>query len=264
MATGQVPKTDTAAIFKKAGFKRDIAPTKKRVVLALDGADKEGKTHFALTAPKPMGYISLDFGTDGVIQKFADDDIWLAEFRVNIRALKELKTQDASGEAKKTVAAIMKAYEEVLGHARTIVFDKATQLWELMRMAEFGKLDHVKGHHYVEVNAQWRDVIQLAYDQDKTNLILIHGLKDEYVANERTGKRERAGMKETGGLVQCNALCWRDTSKDAPGVPDCFHTTVMNCRQNAEMAGLDFYGEDCNFPTIAQMIFPDTKIGDWM
>lgn len=256
-------KRTTSDIFTQAGFKRDITPTKKRVILAIDGADKEGKTHFALTAPKPMGYISLDFGTDGVIQKFADDEIWLAEFRVNIQALKELKAQDAAGEAQKAVRGIMKAYQDVLGHARTVVIDKATQLWEIMRMAEFGKLDHVKGHHYGPVNAQYRNLIQIAYDQDKTNLILLHGLKDEYVADSKTGKRERAGMKETSGLVQCNALCWRDTSKDAPNVPDCFHTTVMNCRQNAEMAGMDLNGEDCNFPTMAQLIFPDTKISEW-
>ncbi len=55
-----------------AGFTADIAPRKNSSVVVVAGVEGTGKTHWSLTAPKPLLYQSTDFGDDGVIQKFMD------------------------------------------------------------------------------------------------------------------------------------------------------------------------------------------------
>lgn len=250
--------------FTRGGFSRADKAVKKRIIMALDGQEKGGKTNFALTAPGPIGVINLDIGLDGVVQKFqTDKEIWVCDIKTNIQDLKSLSPDKAAKEADIAYQRLYKGYREVLGEARTIIWDNATEVWELLRMSRFGKLDHVKPHHYGPVNAEYRELIRLAFDQEKTNLILLHKMKDEYVNDSRTGKVKRAGFSDTGFLVQCNALAWRDTGKDAPEFPDCFHVLIHDCRQNAEIAGLDLTGADANFATLAQLVFPDTTEADW-
>jgi len=230
--------------------------------MAIDGREKSGKSHFALSGPEPIGVINLDIGLDGVVQKWQDDkEIHVKDISVNIQELKELTPQQAAQEADRAYTEVVRAYRAVLGTARTVVWDNATEIWELLRMARFGKLDHVKPHHYGPVNAEYRELIRMAYDQDKTNLILLHKMKDEYVDDKRTGLVKRAGFADTGFLVQVNALSWRE-----PGVPvpDCFNLTINDCRQNAELAEQTFSGNDFTFQALAMAVFPGTKEAEWL
>ena len=261
------PKTEVRndRLYTGAGFTRANSQVAKRLIMAVDGPEKSGKSNFALSAPEPVAVINTDIGLDGVVQKWqGDKEIWVMDIDINLQDLKTLTPKDAAAEADKAWKRILKGYRDVLGQARTIVADNATELWEILRMARFGKLDQVKPHHYGPVNAEYRDFIRTAYDQTKTNLILLHKIKDEYVNDNRTGKRIRSGFGDTGFLVQCNVSMWRDATKDAPAYPDNFHMYVTDCRQNMEVAGMDVSGGDINFPTLATLVFPDTKEKDWL
>lgn len=252
-------------LYTSAGFSRANSKVAKRLIMAVDGPEKSGKSNIALSAPEPIAVINTDIGLDGVVQKWQEDkEIWVMDVDINLQDLKTLTPKDAAAEADKAWKRVLKAYRDTLGQARTIVADNATELWEILRMARFGKLDQVKPHHYGPVNAEYRDFIRTAYDQTKTNLILLHKIKDEYVNDNRTGKRIRSGFADTGFLVQCNVSMWRDMTKEAPAFPDNFHMTVTDCRQNMEIAGLDFSGSDINFPALAVQVFPDTKEEFWI
>ena len=56
-------------IVSGTGFKRAQVLDLKRLILSVDAEQKRGKTHFALTAPRPLGFINLDDGLEGVINK---------------------------------------------------------------------------------------------------------------------------------------------------------------------------------------------------
>jgi hypothetical protein len=252
----------TGTLYEQAGFHRASEAVKRRLIMAIDGREKSGKSHFALSGPEPIAVINLDIGLDGVVQKWQDDkEVWVQDIKVDIQGLKELTPQAAANEADRAFSAVVKAYKAVLGEARTIIYDNATEIWELLRMARFGKLDHVKPHHYAPVNAEYRDLLRMAYDQDRTNLILLHKMKDEYVDDKRTGAVKRAGFADTGFLVQVNALAYREPGVD---VPDCFHLQITDCRQNAELAGVDISGHELNFQQLAMQVFPGTTEKDWM
>lgn len=233
--------------------------------MAVDGTEKSGKTHFALSGPGPIAVLDIDTGLDGVIQKWQEDkEIYVKDSGVDLDELRRIKDPTkVSKYATQGWERIQNAWDDMLGTARTLVVDNASEMWELLRLARFGKIDHVKPHHYGPVNQEYRSLIRSAYGQNTTNVILLHKVKDEYINNERTGRKARAGFADTGFLVQLNATAWRDRDINV-SVPDCFHLTIADSRQNAELAGVDLSGVDLSFPQIAKMVFPDTEIEEWI
>lgn len=248
-------------LMQNAGYVLASGEVDQRIILAIDADEKCGKTHFALTAPAPISYISTDFGLDGVVQKFQSyKRIWVCEQQIGVEQLLALGADQAAREASKVQRAIDKAYAAALGKARTIVIDNASDLWEIDRLAEFGKLDKVMAREYGPVNRHFKGRIQAARSQGHTNLILIHQVKDEYLKNERTGKKKRAGFAATGYLVDVNAFMYKNPSEE---IPARYHLAITDCRHQPDVEGLDLSGEDLDFPSLAGLIFPQSSRGDW-
>ena len=57
------------------GWVNTVGPAPSRIIASIEGTDKTGKSHLALTSPKPIMYIDLDVGTEGVIHKFQGEDL---------------------------------------------------------------------------------------------------------------------------------------------------------------------------------------------
>ncbi len=241
---------------KIQGFtKIENVPVAKRIILAVDGLEKQGKTHFSLTAPGPIAYIDIDIGSEGVVEKF------LTSKEVHRHAV---QVPVALGglvdvvECEKQWQDLKNAYQIALNAKgiKTIIFDTATEAWELLRLAKFGRLTQVMPYHYGPVNAEFRDVIRSAYTGDK-NVILLHKLKPKYVNDKRTAEYERTGYSDTGFLVQANVRAYRDKESGE------FCVRVTDCRQNCEIAGMPLQGPMCNFQMFACSVFPDSKPEDW-
>jgi hypothetical protein len=247
-------------------FKLANQPAPHRLVVAVDGMDKEGKTNFALTAPGPIAYHDFDIGGEGVIQKFqTDKTIFQADYGVKL-----IKGEESAAVMKKAGPVwdnfinnwkLMLAGMEN-GTVRTGILDTAGEAWEYLRLARLGKLTQIMPHHYTALNAEFRALIKDVFDTTGS-LVLLHKLKAEWKNDaagkgNKTGNMERAGFSETGFLVQINTRAWRDYKTGD------FHLTVTNCRQNPEIAGLDLVNDMCTFPTLATFVYPDTKPEDWM
>jgi len=227
---------------KIPGFEKPSNKTKPRLIIAVDGQEKRGKTTFGLSAPAPIAFFNFDEGLEGVIHKFKDKEILISSFM--LPADKKVPGVDWKAEWGR----FKEEYKRVLTHSevRTVVIDTATELWELCRMAGLGKLTQVLPHHYGPVNAEMREVIRTAYGYDK-NLILLHKMRTQYVNDKWTGKYERNGFKDTGFAVQVNVRLLR---KDGQFV--CF---VKDCRQNMDLCDLELSGGLCNFDTLMSMVF---------
>jgi hypothetical protein len=250
-------------------------PAPRRLVLAIDGLEKTGKTRLALTAPGPLAYMSLDIGVEGVIEPFQTEKvIHLAEYGVRVE---KGDTQDTLiKKAEPEWARFLKDYKDIVipglkaGTIRTCIWDTATEVWELLRLARLGKLQQVLPHHYVGVNSEFQNLLREVYETPG-NLILLHKLKAEWKDNPATGKGqktglyERAGYAGTGFLVQVNASCWRERMNGDPaGMPSgSFHVTLRDSRQNATVAGTDLSDEMCTFGWIAMNVYPDSDLSEW-
>ncbi len=242
-------------------------PAKRRLIIAIDGLEKAGKTNFALTAPGPIAYQNLDIGTEGVMEKFQTTKvIHRADYQAKVNK------SDDQAEVIKKVAPVLQQYLDdytevmlpamVTGKVRTGVIDTGSDLWKMFRQGRLGKLTQVMPHHYVSVNAEFSTLIKSVYNTPG-NLIILHQLKSEWKDNPATGKGNKTGQFERDGfagmgfLVQVNATAWRDQ------VTGEFHLTVRDCRQNPTVMGLDLVGEMASFPWLGVNVYPDTVLEDW-
>lgn len=206
--------------------------TRPRVILGIDALDKAGKTRFGFTAPKPLIYMDLDIGREGVIDPFRHPLIVVTRPFV-FRALEsafmpenskkrseDLVMEKALPELDRFKRTYLKALREpIVRHgnkdlrARTIVVDTGTETWELLRLCEFGKLSQVKPHHYAAVNGMMRDIVRAGFDSD-VNVIWLHKLKAEWKEGSdgkanKSGALERQGFNDMSFLVQGNLLLYR-------------------------------------------------------
>lgn len=263
------------------------APTlaRPRLIISAKGMEKSGKSHFALTAPGPIAYLSMDIGHEGVVDKFlagwsgySPKEIVVAEYEIpEIKDIKdESKMMDACDKA---WVKLQSDYDTALKVCRTVILDTATEVWELLRLARFGRISQIKPHHYVQANREYREFIRGAYSSD-CNLILLHKMKAEWADGSgenakarKTGRYERAGFSDTGFLVQVNLWNYR-LSRDERGLmPDGetsipndngFRVLVEDCRQNETLAGEVLWAPENEFPALALKVMPGTNILDWL
>ena len=247
------------------GFSRvspDIMPP-RRLVMRIGGFEKDGKTHFALTMPPPIALMNIDRGLEGMYEKFArEKELHISE---DFRAMPS-ETQE---ENEVRWEAIMDAYRNALEdtHIRSILYDTDTEGWEIVRLAYLGKLVGVRELHYPEVNSIFRQVIDMALASDK-NVIFTCRMRKQYVKGKSAegkdkatwnGKYEESGFGEFGSIVQAN-LRAKIFEGDEGNVPT---IRVINCRQNMQMNGEVFEGDEACFSWVAANIIEGTSPEDW-
>lgn len=225
------------------GFNR-VTPEKAkqtRLICNIQGQEKTGKTHFSLTAPGPIVFFDLDRGTEGVIHKFAaEKEIYVKPYRFDDDAKQEV--------VKKLWDMFVKDYYKALDHKglKSIVIDSGSDMWEFVRLAEFGKLVQVPSFRYREVNSDMRKMVRAALDSDKS-LIITHKLKPEYDTNNKaTGKMSMAGFSEMPYLVQANLETYiNDTGA---GI------RILDCRCGMDLRGMELPADTVGFDTVMQLV----------
>lgn len=248
------------------GFEKASDTVYPRLIACISGKEKQGKSHWALTAPGDIAIFNADLGLEGVVHKFTKEkNIYVYNYTPGGTDIVEMKAMWVD---------LKKAWIDAFQNPkiRTVITDTATDLWELIRLARLGALTKVMPYHYGPVNAEFREFLKAAYSATTTNLILLHKQKKKYVDDKWKGEYERAGFSDMGFIVQLNAEVWREDE----GGP--FHILVNDSRHNPTISGVDYPGVDpdtdvelrqllseqqVNFPYIAQQALPDTTLEDW-
>ena len=230
-----------------------------RIILAIGGLEKQGKSHFSLTAPGPIAYINLDDGLEGVVQKFtATKKIHILSLRLPDASVgDEAMVKDlATTEWTKFYRGYYGALE--MPEIRTIVIDTGTELRELQLMHLFGRTAQIMPYMYRDPNAKFRRIIRDAFNFNK-NVIFLQKMKKKYVNDKWCGEYEDAGFNDVGYLAQINAQVYRYSQEDGGD----FAFYFRNCRQNETLNGMELVGPMCNFATVAQMALPDVDVSAW-
>lgn len=251
-------------------FKAAKDEVRNRLIICVQGLEKTGKSHWALTAPDPIAYMSLDIGTEGVVNKFlngthAEKEIYLSTYRYFVKrnSKGEVDTNSTANHAEREWGKFVTDFETALNMGvRTLIVDTASEMWDLLRLSSFGKLDQVPSFMYGPVNGTFRELVRKAYDQD-TNLILIHKYKKQYKGSEWSGKYERAGFGDIGFLSQVVVECSRKpiNKHDGGGVE--FITKIVDCRQNATIIGEEYEDELNCFPMLACDVIQGSTPDEW-
>lgn len=226
---------DTLAPLLRAGFKEADFSVPRRLIASIAGRPKTGKTHLALTAPPPIIYFDIDIGEEGVLSKFEGTAMLTYEVRV--------PKQVAKAEYEKLWEDAKTKLRLAWGLGRgTVITDTSTELYELNRLARFGKLDQVPPYMYSLVNTEWRELIREAFDS-RMNTIFIHKTKAVWVDNKRTDRYELAGFGEMEYLTQINIETSRVDLEEGGSqfwlkIADCRHNPAFNGWTNQGEAGL--------------------------
>lgn len=240
-------KLDTSGSVAGTGLKLIDRKVKRRLIVSVEGREKEGKSHFALTAPGPIAYLDFDIGSEGVVDKpaFASKEIHKGDYN--------LEFPFQQGAADRQWKQFANDYKASLGSdvLKSIIIDTGTEMYEMQRIAKFGKLSNVMPHLYGPVNAEMRELYRLAYQSDM-NLIVLHKLRKQYQNDTWTGKYERAGFADTGFMVQVSVEAFKRDGN--------YFIKVLTCRQNPALEGREMAND---FALLGVAVFPDTTEADW-
>lgn len=274
-----------------AGF-MPITRSPKRIIANIQGMSKSGKTRLALTAKKPIGYIAVEIGGDeGVVDQFIPDGAESSEdiHRVLIRIpdityptdITDAKKYDEAvvAEVQRTASEALEkfynAYYASISNFATTIVDTGSDLWEIMRMANFGRLEKIPQLAYTQLNKQMDKVIDDAF-RANGSVIFTHHLKEKYeqVLNEKTGKEQgkASGMYVLAGYggvskkVQLTVELWReDLTEENPetGRMTKFCSQVIDSRHNADCIGKNFNDLELSFPDIGMAVIRNSVRSDW-
>jgi hypothetical protein len=244
-------------------FRMTTALAVPRIIAASVGGPGAGKTRFWMTAPEPVVFQSLDWGMEGVVDKFQEDfaeaNGRLKQIRVrdyNWAPTAEDEKQDGfQQEAIKLRNEFIADFLVACEHARTVVWDKETDVWNLFRYAEFGKPKGDQARDFDKANQLMRKYIN--HPKKLTiNFGLIQDVKDEWVSqNKKSGAVQRAGFREVAGLVHVDL--WHDRREGK------FFTLVGKARGAGAADVQDKEFENLTVTTLGMALFPETDVEDW-
>lgn len=240
--------------------------------------EKEGKTTWAFTAPGPIAVIATDTGTEFIAKGFLKQKPILINYFKSADELiqGEVKNEKARQDLYEKEWERMKSAILMIMRSRrfrTLIIDTATEVWELCRLSEFGKLTQVMPHNYTTVNSEFKAIIKAADENEQLNSIWIHKKKKEYKASggsgkeNWTGKYERSGFGDMPFLVDVNldhffqpaGTLVKEGDNNVNLPEGRFGIRVLDSRINMlSVVGQDFTGESCKFEELAVALYPET------
>lgn len=280
-----------------AGFSA-VKRSPRRLIASIQGPVKAGKTRLALTAKKPIGLISIEIGGDeGVVDQFIPkgsdsfDGIQIAQIRMENPDYPDRNSygtskdgerdyNDAVSSAVSAVAAsamdrFYAAYYASLANFPTTVIDTGSDLWELHRLANFGRLEKIPTLAYTQLNKAMDKVIDDAFSYPG-NVIFLHHLKEKWetFTNDKGKDQQRpSGIFEMAGYggikkkVQAVIELWKedlppDTTDEETGRLITFHASIIESRHSADATGMRFRN-DFDFGDVCSQITKTPK-KDWL
>jgi hypothetical protein len=277
----QLQREETALGFVDMG----AYSTAPRVFAMSQAQEKQGKTHLASTLP---GDVIVGLSNDPCTK-----DVMVAECRK--RGKRYIHNSFLSkGELKTATNRQQKAKDElkrlgdVLGYVlgrtdwRSLLIDTGGGVYDLVRLARFGKLIQIPPHFYVDANEDMKGLVDPLKTRPDLNVLITHRMKKLYKKNEWDGKAWEAeawgGMKYAADII-----IEHNRTKDAAGVP-VFNFTVLDSNVNAAGTigqtfssrvpeivagpdGVDVYSgqyfDECSIPMLASVMWPDAPAGMW-
>lgn len=250
------PKDNMFSRYSKATI--DV---KERIIAASYGEPGAGKTTFWLTAPAPVVFLSFDKGLEGVVEPYAGTkDIYVDEYEWAPAPGAEMEQDEAIAIRDK----FTENFEYAVQHARTVVWDKENDVWDLFKYAEFGPERAGAPKNWESLKQRVRRLINMPKATD-INFGLIQGMRNEWVSqvNKRTGakgitrsgNRVRAGMEDVESLVHVNIEHIREN-----GV---FSLHVGKSRGPGSRDVQDQTFTNLTFPDFAMLVFPDSEPETW-
>ncbi len=273
--------------FARDGF---VSPSKLRVrprlMIGTDGRTNTGKTEFILSAPGPGIILCVDRGFDSMLDNPHPPATRRNDYAFKVIAAPQASQSDDPKFYFEHWKAFYTAYRAALNNAdaRTVAIDGDADSWELQRLAEHGRLTNIWPQtKYGDVYAARRVMISRAWDSGKI-IIATNRVSDEYLIvrdakgnplldKEGQPKKEKSGGITRKGFPDQDYL-WQlqirhlyaprgfNTITKKP-TPAQWGLRILKCKADTTHEGVELWGQDCNFQSLVQLIYPQVTLKEW-
>jgi len=269
LGAGKVNPLDSHGVIE---LKNDADP---RLILMTSGEEKRGKTHYACGLPDPI--LTICFGDTGTVPTMHKVAVAQMGKKVKIRSfpnVMDLSNQTlAASEWAKVCSLVDAVVNSTRSEVRSVFIDQGTTMWELLRMAKFGKLTKVMPHQYTIVNSEMERVWGVLTSRPDLHIIATHRHKKKYVNDSWNGRdMEFAGYSGMPYIANVVGVHTRYVEGDGTVT---FGLRITEARDEPQdLLGYEFksnpnrteeYGgpvDECNYPTLFKSAFPDAEV-DW-
>ncbi len=252
-------------------------------VISVQGEQGSGKTFLATSAPPKVAIFSTDARYEGVIKRFPDykERFLVGDYMPQVDLSADQLFKDGMGrdgdpmakEASKVAAdkqsAVIerqawKPFREDYFNAlrddsiRTLIWDQADELNEILRLVNFGKLEANPQMNYGPVNQEYKNLIKQARAARKV-LVLVHQMTNEYKTGDdgksaSTGRRKRRWNEHAGYLIDS----FVQTRKDEQGR---FTVNIIQAKLNPMMDSIIM--ESPSWVDLMAALAPDEPAEAW-
>lgn len=245
-------------------YQKADGTTKQRILANSDGEVGTGKTSFWLGAPGPIVAQTLDLGLEGVVENFATGkDIYIATYDLG----QEVGSEFTVAKAQEARDKFIEDFEHAIQNARTIIWDRESDMWPLFFFAEFGTDDAFAAappKDWDRLKGKIRRLIAMAKAAD-VNFGIIRGMKNEWAAsiNKKTGAKAMAqsGNRVPSGMEDIDALTHLNLTHTREGKEFSIHVGKARGPGGHEIQ--DQTLSNLSFVEFAQLVFPDSNASDW-
>lgn len=243
------------------------------IIGASEGPGGGGKSHFWLTAPKPIAYFLFEPGglkglrSNGIFREdFESGAIRVIDFSRELNVGK-IPRDARVQKALETLGRFQADWDTAMGFARTVVWDKEEYVWEMVRYAH-DEVDSPEPKNFHELNLMYHGWMSDA-EAHGVNFGMLRGIEDTWGKigiNQKTGrpqlgftgKMRPRGHKKVVELAQINlSHRWDEDDRE-------FKVKILEkCRLgNAErLMGKEFGAFD--FQQLAMLLYPETDLTEW-
>lgn len=242
------------------GFEEVTGDAAGNQAVAIIGPDGSGKSTLALSGPGPIALITNDLGEREAIKRARANGRRV--FRKQLQTASDVsKGVEGSGGAKWVAFEVEQAQREMLifrglwqtaladRTIRSIAVDTATNVHELHRVAELGRLTHVESYHYGPINLEFKRLLErgIAENGCDKHVFFTHHVRKQYVKtgekdsrgrakSEWNGKWEMKGFEPVLGMV--DLALWLDKDEDNSDAG--LTARIIKCRHDRSLVGAAF------------------------
>lgn len=238
-------------------FRRFDPTINKRLIVALEGPPKVGKTRFPLTFPGPIVVMNTDRPLEGQEEFARKKDIYFE----NYNSSKEFGITEYKQLWDRYESDFYAVCDDPA--IRTVVLDTASEAKQLALLGLYGRTTQIQPFQHAPANVLVKSMIKYAGSTDK-NFVFTHQMKAEYEGDRPTGRIIRDGLGATAYWAQINCAMFRERLLvDGKEMPGDFVLKISDCGQNGAAAGSELRNELIEYKFLASTVYPETNPEDW-
>lgn len=268
---------------ERSDFERPPRSTKPRIIYNVQGVTKTGKSTFPFWGPGPIAVFDFDRRLETVVQRAISgkltgtpkEIVWIPFKMPSISVTNREKSTMLEMQAKDHLDKFIRNFKMALessmkkGGIRTISIDTGTELLDLRKCSEFGRVASIPTRDLGGVNQDMSNWMRLGEDYN-ANVVWVHHVKDEWVKITGENGRESqapSGNKVIDGWNKSDQACQVTLETAVRG--DKFQLKVLggsglNSKTNGKVYTANDWGEYGPFAWISAQQLTKTEPEDWL